>query len=292
MAMTLGTRALVAIRTRPQLSGTGLGFLFWTTFLIALEPDAISRSLNGGSILTLGGETARIIGAGLLGAAASPATALLVVRYPIAEGRLVRRAALHFGGALILALALVVIAHGLAWIFLGGQPCTPASLGRDVASNWLLLTFCVAAFDGLLHALRGRGDTTVPQRQASMRDDDRTIDLPAAIPQEFCVRKGGRLTRVAVADVLLVQAQGNYVVLHAGGVRHLVREPLASVEARLAPVGFLRVHRSALVALRHVHSVQRLSSGDAMALLVDGSERKVSRTYAKSLIDALTAAGC
>ena len=202
--MTLGTRALVAIRTRPQLSGTGLGFLFWTTFLIALEPDAISRSLNDGSILTLGGETARIIGCRPVGSRRVPGDGAP------------RRALSDRGGT-------SGTPRGAAFRWSSGSSagaCNNRAWPRVDLPRWSALHagfararrgLELAAADLLRGGLRRlaacaaeRGDTTVPQRQASMRDDDHTIDLPAAIPQEFCVREGGRLTRVAVADVLLV----------------------------------------------------------------------------------------
>jgi len=54
--------------------------------------------------------------------------------------------------------------------------------------------------------------------------------------------------RVGVAEIDWIGSAGNYVEVHAGAAVLLWRRPLREVEALLAPHGFLRIHRTALVA--------------------------------------------
>ena len=71
---------------------------------------------------------------------------------------------------------------------------------------------------------------------------------------------------VRVEEVDWVEAQGNYVRLHASGASHLLREPLHRLEARLDPRRFVRVHRSAIVNLDRVREVQFLFRGEHVVI--------------------------
>ena len=66
------------------------------------------------------------------------------------------------------------------------------------------------------------------------------------------VELGGVTRFVDRSDVTHVEAQGDYARLHTAAGTHLVRVPLATLEEQWAGAGFVRIHRSLLVALRHV----------------------------------------
>ena len=53
-----------------------------------------------------------------------------------------------------------------------------------------------------------------------------------------------------------VEAHGDYARLHTAGGSHLVRVPMATLEERWAPPGFVRVHRSYLVAAAHISELR------------------------------------
>jgi DNA-binding LytR/AlgR family response regulator len=112
---------------------------------------------------------------------------------------------------------------------------------------------------------------------------------PAAAPDAAAARipvdVGGVTRFVARDDVAYAEAQGDYVRLHANGRAPLVRISLAVLEERWAPHGFLRVHRSYLVALRHVEEL-RWDAGH-WTLRVGGRELPVSRRHSRELRDLL-----
>jgi len=77
------------------------------------------------------------------------------------------------------------------------------------------------------------------------------------------------------ADIVWIEAQDYYVKIHTAGGRHLVRATLASLEERLDPAAFLRVHRAAMVNCAAIRSID---DGEGLRLtLTDGSEIPVSR---------------
>jgi DNA-binding LytR/AlgR family response regulator len=82
-----------------------------------------------------------------------------------------------------------------------------------------------------------------------------------------------------------VEAQGDYARLHTAAGSHLVRVPIGALEERWAGAGFVRIHRSLLVALAHVDEI-RVEAGRA-AVVVAGQELQVSRRYTPILRDLL-----
>lgn len=118
---------------------------------------------------------------------------------------------------------------------------------------------------------------------------------PAITPIEpaddevIAVELAGTTKLVPRTTVRWVEAQGDYARLYTDdGDSHLVRVPLAQLEDRWAAAGFVRVHRSYLVALR---LVTELRMGQGGYQVVIGDEEKllpVSRRHTRELKDRLT----
>ena len=87
------------------------------------------------------------------------------------------------------------------------------------------------------------------------------------------------------SDVAYVVAQGDYARLHTADGSHLVRLSLAALEERWADAGFLRIHRSVLVALGRVDEVR--TDGGRCSVLVGDAELPVSRRLTPALRDRL-----
>jgi two-component system LytT family response regulator len=68
-----------------------------------------------------------------------------------------------------------------------------------------------------------------------------------------------------------LEAAGNYVVLHAGKERHIMRETMSAMENRLLSAGFMRINRSVIVNLSRVREVQPLGGGQFSVLLKNGT---------------------
>jgi two-component system LytT family response regulator len=85
------------------------------------------------------------------------------------------------------------------------------------------------------------------------------------------VRSAERIVFLKPEEIDHVEAAGNYVVLHAGKERHIVRETTAAMEARLAPSGFMRLSRSVIVNLSRIREVQPLGPGQYSVLLKNGT---------------------
>jgi two-component system LytT family response regulator len=85
------------------------------------------------------------------------------------------------------------------------------------------------------------------------------------------VRSPERIVFLKPEEIDHLEAAGNYVVLHAGKERHIVRETTAAMEVRLEPAGFMRISRSTIVNLTRVREVQPLGPGQYSVLLKNGT---------------------
>jgi DNA-binding LytR/AlgR family response regulator len=150
----------------------------------------------------------------------------------------------------------------------------------------------VAAFD--LHALdyvvkpvraerlaeavrRAHGATTAGSRAEAPQDRPASGTIP--------VELAGTVRFLARADVAYAEAAGDYARLHTTGGSHLVRAPLATLAEEWAAAGFVRIHRSYLVNLRHIGELR--FDGAHYTVVVAGHELPVSRRHSRELKDRL-----
>lgn len=97
------------------------------------------------------------------------------------------------------------------------------------------------------------------------------------------IRDGATAIFLAPADILLLEAAGNYVEFHTAGRTHLVRGTLAAWEARLADRGFVRIHRARIVNRARISAIKPTPSGDVEITLDDGRALTGSRRYRAAL---------
>jgi two-component system LytT family response regulator len=95
----------------------------------------------------------------------------------------------------------------------------------------------------------------------------------------------GRILLLDLADILAVQAEGNYVSLRHRPNAYLVHESLSSMAEKLKPHGFIRIHRSVLVNILAVEEIQPLPTGEYRLRVKGGKEYLVTRTYKHNLRD-------
>jgi hypothetical protein len=255
----------------------GLGFVYWLVFLLVLEPDNILRIVQaGGSTFTWGEELLRILGACLLGAAATPLVLAMVRRFPIEGARWERNAGIQAAGGAAIAAGLVFISCVLAdWMLPSEHRPFLVALGEELVSNWSLLVFCLAGLVAIAHAVRFFREAQDGKRahEAAVATEER--DYLTIVP----VKARGRVTLLEIDRVDWIETQGNYLALHVGTASHLIRESLARFEAGLDPARFARIHRRMIVAIDRIAEIAPLGAGDATLRLKNGTELRVSRSF-------------
>ncbi len=103
--------------------------------------------------------------------------------------------------------------------------------------------------------------------------------------QRLALKVGDKAIVLKTSEIVWIEAEDYYVLVHSTRGRHLVRIPLTSLEEQLDPRHFVRVHRAAIV---NMDAVQEIDSADGTALkLSDGSRVPVSRSRRKRVEDTL-----
>lgn len=101
---------------------------------------------------------------------------------------------------------------------------------------------------------------------------------PTSYLERIPIESRGKVRVVNVADIEYIVASGPYAELHVGDRRHLIREAMQTLEERLDPARFLRVHRSIIVRLDLIDALLRGAGGDYEVQLKTGARLKVSRS--------------
>lgn len=181
---------------------------------------------------------------------------------------------LHVIGMVALRI-LVYAAHGAGYDF--GR--WPTELLYEYSKDVRTFIGMVLLVHGYrLLVLRLQGEASVPDVL------DRGIQAgPQERPERFLVRTLGREFLIAVDEIEWLQASGNYVNLHVRGRDYPLRSTMAAIEARLDPARFARIHRSYIVNLDRMASLEPIDSGDARVHLADGATLPCSRRYRDAL---------
>jgi two-component system, LytTR family, response regulator len=106
-----------------------------------------------------------------------------------------------------------------------------------------------------------------------------TLRPAQTYPERLLLKHEGTVVVVPANDIDWVEAADNYVNVHTRTGRYLVREPLKQIEAKLDPARFARAHRSAIVNLSRVKSLDPLTAGENVITLTTGTRLTLSRGY-------------
>ncbi|WP_344968967.1 LytR/AlgR family response regulator transcription factor [Salinactinospora qingdaonensis] len=143
--------------------------------------------------------------------------------------------------------------------------------------------FAVTAFE-----LRAVDYLLKPLREERLADAlDRVIELrqDATARTRIPVELAGRVRFIERADIYYAQARGDYVLLRTVNGTHLIRSTLGALERDWASTGFVRIHRSILVAARHVSELH--TDGSRTRVRVGGELLLVSRRQAREVRERL-----
>jgi two-component system LytT family response regulator len=105
--------------------------------------------------------------------------------------------------------------------------------------------------------------------------------------RRLTIKSGGRVTIVPTRDIDWIEAEGDYVKIHAGRAWHLLRETMKHIASQFDPASFVRIHRSTIVNVERIKELQPYFRGEYVVILQDGTKLKLSRGYKEQLETAL-----
>lgn len=161
--------------------------------------------------------------------------------------------------------------------------CVPLIIFTTAHDEHAIRAFEVNALDYLLKPFsqaRFRAAMRRAREQVASRSgaDPRLAALLAGLRVEsrqtprILVKSAERVLFLRADEIDHIEAAGNYVVIHAGKERHIMRETMAAMETRLASAAFMRISRSVIVNLNRIAELKPLSApGEFCVLLKSGA---------------------
>ena len=173
----------------------------------------------------------------------------------------------------------------------------PAIVFVTAYDKYAMKAFDVHAADYLLKPFeRGRLTRAVTRAAALAGSAENPGRLHALVEtvragrplRRFLVRTAERAYAVRTEDVESIESADHYVELRTARGTHLVRESLSTIEKRLDPEAFVRIHRSTIVNVARIAELRPLFHGEFSVLLASGRAVRCSRTCAAALTRALS----
>jgi two-component system LytT family response regulator len=162
-----------------------------------------------------------------------------------------------------------------------GAEAMPATIFTTAYEHFALKAFDVAAIDYLVKPF---DDERFAQALARAR---KAIATQPAAKSEYLeripVESRGQIRVVPVALIDYIPASGPYAELHIGDRTFAIREKMQTLEEKLDPAVFFRIHRSAIVRLDRIDTLLHAAGGDYAVRLKDGTELSVSRSRREEL---------
>jgi two-component system LytT family response regulator len=109
------------------------------------------------------------------------------------------------------------------------------------------------------------------------------IANPRRYLSRLAIRSGERTTFLAIDEVDWIEADQNYVRVHAGPATHLLHAPMNTIETWLDPARFMRIHRSYIVNFQRIRQFWTLTHGQYVLELASGERLQSSRTYGEKI---------
>jgi two-component system, LytTR family, response regulator len=127
---------------------------------------------------------------------------------------------------------------------------------------------------------------THEQLQSVLQALRQSIGEPRVYPARMVVPNGTRDTFVNVDDIEWIEAADYYACLRVGTRSLMLRETIKQLAETLDPKKFVRVHRSAIVNLAHVHEILREGRNEGWVCLTNGQRLKMSKAGWQNLLTA------
>jgi two-component system response regulator AlgR len=167
----------------------------------------------------------------------------------------------------------------------GRMGLRPAIIFVTAFEGFAVEAFDLAAIDYLLKPVaHDRLTRAIDRVETALGNRGEDEPGPPAEPEaqwaeEFWVPHRSELIRVGTDQIDRIEAERDYMRLHVGGHSYLLHQTISSLETRLDPANFVRLHRSHIVRRDHIARLRHDGSGVWFACLADGQEIRIGRTF-------------
>ena len=155
----------------------------------------------------------------------------------------------------------------------------PAVVFVTAFDRYAVAAFDVAAVDYLLKPVSPERLARALARVREWRATERAPAQKSKWIKEFWVQNRGEMLRIDAGQVDLIEAERDYMRLHVGGRSWLIHQTIKSLEARMNPDQFMRIHRSKMIRREGIVGLKHHGDGAWSVDLGEGGVHRIGRTY-------------
>ena len=155
----------------------------------------------------------------------------------------------------------------------------PAVVFVTAFDRYAVAAFDVAAVDYLLKPVSPDRLARALSRVREWRSTERAPAQKSKWINEFWVQNRGEMLRIDAGQVDLIEAERDYMRLHVGGRSWLIHQTIKSLEARMNPDQFMRIHRSKMIRREGIVGLKHHGDGAWSVDLGEGGVHRIGRTY-------------
>ncbi|MDZ3831051.1 MAG: LytTR family DNA-binding domain-containing protein [Sphingopyxis sp.] len=155
----------------------------------------------------------------------------------------------------------------------------PAVVFVTAFDQYAVAAFDVAAVDYLLKPVSPDRLARAIAKVREWRSTERAHSAKSQWINEFWVQNRGEMLRIDAGQVDLIEAERDYMRLHVGGRSWLIHQTIKSLEARMDPERFMRIHRSKMIRRDGIVGLKHHGDGAWSVDLGEGGIHRIGRTY-------------
>jgi len=154
------------------------------------------------------------------------------------------------------------------------------------ATDYLLKPFAPQRFaEALQKAIAKFANKT--NNDATIAAVLKTIDEKPEIIDRIAVRNGAKIHVVATHDIVYLEAEGDYVMIHTKDGKYLKEKTMRYFETHLEPKTFIRIHRSFIANVSYIARLEHYDKEQYVAIMKTAQQLKVSSSGYRLLKEAL-----
>lgn len=174
---------------------------------------------------------------------------------------------------------LELIEHDIAVIFTTAYDEFALKAFEVHAADYLLKPFSQERFDKAIEQARRKIGKPIAAKLDAIVEESHSATKPL---ERILIRDGAKVQIIPTETIDYLEAQDDYVEIHAVGRKHLKQTTLATLEKELDEKKFIRIHRSFILNIERLAKIEPYAKDSRVAILKDGTRLHVSRAgYAK-----------
>ncbi len=167
---------------------------------------------------------------------------------------------------------------------------TPAIIFTTAYNEFAIKAFEVNALDYILKPIettRLREAISKAKKQIALAEEQKGSQKLADDSQVF-IRDGERCWYVKLADIRLIESNGNYAKIYFDKFQPLIHRTLNALDERLNPTMFFRANRQQIINLNYIEKIEPFFNSGFLFYMKDGSKVEVSRRQAVKFKDMMS----